>query len=101
MARSSWRRFSGLVLVAALSVAAAALSQPAPPVLAQSAMVPIAFQLNFTAGGYNSGFALALQEGVYKRAGLDVTLVKGQGSGTTAQLVAPASPTSRMRMLWR
>jgi NitT/TauT family transport system substrate-binding protein len=50
--------------------------------------VPIAFQLNFTAGGYNSGFALALQEGVYKRAGLDVTLIKGQGSGTTAQLVA-------------
>lgn len=88
MARSSWRRFSGLVLVATFSVAAAALSQPAPPVLAQSAMVPIAFQLNFTAGGYNSGFALALQEGVYKRAGLDVTLVKGQGSGTTAQLVA-------------
>lgn len=88
MTRSSWRRFSGLVLVAALSVAAAALFQPAPPVLAQSAMVPIAFQLNFTAGGYNSGFALALQEGVYKRAGLDVTLVKGQGSGTTAQLVA-------------
>lgn len=88
MTCSSWRRFSGLVLVAALSVAAAALSPPAPPVLAQSAMVPIAFQLNFTAGGYNSGFALALQEGAYKRAGLDVTLVKGQGSGTTAQLVA-------------
>src|SRR5262245_55900253 len=55
---------------------------------AQAALVPLTFQLNFTAGGYNAGFALALQEGVYKRAGLDVTIVKGQGSGVTAQLVA-------------
>ncbi len=50
--------------------------------------MPVAFQLNFTAGGYNAGFALALQEGIYKRPGLDVTIVKGQGSGVTAQLVA-------------
>jgi len=33
-------------------------------------------------------FALALQEGIYKKAGLDVTIIKGQGSGVTAQLVA-------------
>src|SRR5262249_5248031 len=52
------------------------------------APIPVTFQLNFTAGGYNAGFALALQEGIYKRAGLDVTIVKGQGSGVTAQLVA-------------
>jgi NitT/TauT family transport system substrate-binding protein len=51
-------------------------------------LTPVAFQLNFTAGGYNAGFALALQEGIYKRAGLDVTIIKGQGSGVTAQLVA-------------
>ena len=88
MARSSWRRFSGLVLVTALAIAAVPLVQPVAPALAQSALVPLTFQLNFTAGGYNAGFALALQEGVYKRAGLDVTIVKGQGSGITAQLVA-------------
>jgi NitT/TauT family transport system substrate-binding protein len=88
MTRSSWRRFSGLVLIAGLSVAAAALLQPVGPALAQSPLVPLTFQLNFTAGGYNAGFALALQEGVYKRAGLDVTIMKGQGSGITAQLVA-------------
>lgn len=52
------------------------------------ALTPVSFQLNFTAGGYNSGFALALQEGYYKDAGLNVTIVKGQGSGTTAKLVA-------------
>jgi NitT/TauT family transport system substrate-binding protein len=59
----------------------------ASPAAAQ-ALTPVAFQLNFTAGGYNAGFALALQEGIYKKAGLDVTIIKGQGSGVTAQLVA-------------
>ena len=49
---------------------------------------PITFQLNFTAGGYNAGFALALQKEFYKEVGLNVTIVKGQGSGTTAKLVA-------------
>ena len=61
--------------------------QRATPASAQ-ALTPVAFQLNFTAGGYNAGFALALQEGIYKKAGLDVTIIKGQGSGVTAQLVA-------------
>jgi NitT/TauT family transport system substrate-binding protein len=51
-------------------------------------LVPITFQLNFTAGGYNSGFALALQRKYYEEVGLNVTIVKGQGSGTTAKLVA-------------
>jgi NitT/TauT family transport system substrate-binding protein len=91
MACSLWRRLSGFAVgTAALAAAATAgwLLFPADPASAQAAMVPVAFQLNFTAGGYNAGFALALQEGVYKRAGLDVTIVKGQGSGITAQLVA-------------
>lgn len=52
------------------------------------ALTPISFQLNFTAGGYNAGFALALQEGYYEEVGLNVTILKGQGSGTTARLVA-------------
>ncbi len=49
---------------------------------------PISFQLNFTAGGYNAPFALAEQEGYYDDVGLNVVIVKGQGSGTTARLVA-------------
>jgi len=75
--------FSVLVLVLAAWVASAQTPGTLVP-----ALVPVTFQLNFTAGGYNAGFALALQEGLYKRAGLDVTIVKGQGSGVTAQLVA-------------
>src|SRR5262245_35031856 len=72
---------------AALLVTAGLAVQWAGPASGQS-LTPVAFQLNFTAGGYNAGFALALQEGIYKKAGLDVTIIKGQGSGVTAQLVA-------------
>ena len=61
-------------------------------VLAASAVAlaatPVTFQLNWVAGGPNAGFAVAVAEGFYKDAGLDVTLVQGNGSGNTAQLVA-------------
>ena len=77
---------------AASGAASTAPSSAAGPVTcapgADGSLTPVSFQLNFTAGGYNSGFALALQEGIYKDAGLNVTIVKGQGSGTTAKLVA-------------
>jgi NitT/TauT family transport system substrate-binding protein len=56
--------------------------------LATAADTPVTFQLNWMAGGPNAGFAAAVAEGYYKDAGLDVTLVQGNGSGNTAQLVA-------------
>ena len=56
--------------------------------LAAAAGTPVNFQLNWMAGGANAGFAAAVAEGYYKDAGLDVTLVQGNGSGNTAQLVA-------------
>jgi NitT/TauT family transport system substrate-binding protein len=52
------------------------------------AQTAVTFQLNWTAGGANAGFAAAVGEGYYKAAGLDVTIVQGNGSGNTAQLVA-------------
>ena len=55
---------------------------------AGAAETPVTFQLNWMAGGPNAGFAAAVAEGYYKEAGLDVTLVQGNGSGNTAQLVA-------------
>ena len=55
---------------------------------AASAATAITFQLNWTAGGANAGFAAAVAEGFYKQADLDVQLVEGNGSGNTAQLVA-------------
>jgi NitT/TauT family transport system substrate-binding protein len=48
----------------------------------------VTFQLNWTAGGANAGFAAALGEGFYKTAGIEVTIIQGNGSGNTAQLVA-------------
>src|SRR5690348_4731781 len=53
-----------------------------------AAETPVTFQLDWMAGGPNAGFAAAVAEGYYKDAGLDVTLVQGNGSGNTAQLVA-------------
>src|SRR3954471_14058532 len=55
---------------------------------AAAANAPVTFQLNWMAGGPNAGFAAAAAEGYYKDAGLDVTLIQGNGSGNTAQLVA-------------
>lgn len=52
------------------------------------ALTPVTFQLNFFAGGSNAGFSVALQKGLYRKAGLDVKIVQGTGSTTTAQLVA-------------
>lgn len=67
-----------LIAVGLFAVAGAALAQN----------TPVSFQLNWMAGGPNAGFAAALAEGYYKQAGLDVTIVQGNGSGNTAQLVA-------------
>jgi NitT/TauT family transport system substrate-binding protein len=55
---------------------------------AKKDLTPVNFQLNFTAGGFNAGFSLAKQNGYYADAGLDVNIIKGNGSATTAQLVA-------------
>ena len=66
-------------------------NQPASQSANQPTSAPLTavnFQLNFTAGGFNAGFALALQNGYYKREGLDVTISKGQGSAVTAELVS-------------
>jgi NitT/TauT family transport system substrate-binding protein len=56
--------------------------------LATAADTPVSFQLNWMAGGPNAGFEAALAEGFYKEAGLEVTIVQGNGSANTAQLVA-------------
>jgi NitT/TauT family transport system substrate-binding protein len=73
----------GLILA---GVIAAAVGLTAPK--AATAQTKVTFQLNWTAGGANAGFAAAVGEGYYKDAGLDVTIVQGNGSGNTAQLVA-------------
>jgi NitT/TauT family transport system substrate-binding protein len=76
------RKHSKTLRLAALG---ASIALAAPSALAATA---VTFQLNWVAGGPNAGFSAAVAEGFYKDAGLDVTLVQGNGSGNTAQLVA-------------
>jgi len=66
-----------------LFVAAFALSSTP-----SSAQTKLTFLLNVPPAGYNSGFELAVERGLYKEAGLDVTIEPGNGSQTTAQLLA-------------
>ncbi len=44
--------------------------------------------LNFLAGAPNSGFMVAKEKGYYADQGLDVTIQEGQGSNSTASIVA-------------
>ncbi|RYX98010.1 MAG: transporter substrate-binding domain-containing protein [Comamonadaceae bacterium] len=74
--------------VAKLAVAGALATTFAFGTTAAMAQTPVTFQLNWTAGGANAGFAAAVADGYYKEAGLDVKIVEGNGSGNTAQLVA-------------
>jgi NitT/TauT family transport system substrate-binding protein len=77
----NWFRKAVLVAAVSATVSAAGAVAAAP-------LTPVTFQLNWVAGGANAGFAAAVAEGFSKDVGLDVTLVQGNGSGNTAQLVA-------------
>jgi NitT/TauT family transport system substrate-binding protein len=79
MRHAFWKSLTIGTIGAALLAAATSVA---------AADTPVTFQLNWMAGGPNAGFAAAVAEGYYKDAGLDVTLVQGNGSGNTAQLVA-------------
>jgi NitT/TauT family transport system substrate-binding protein len=64
---------------------AAPLAFASAPATAQT---KIDFLLNVPPAGYNAGFELGVVKGIYKEAGLDVTITPGNGSQTTAQLLA-------------
>lgn len=59
----------------------------APFVRRAHAATPISFRLDWTIYGTHAPFYLALEEGMFEKAGLDVSIGEGQGSGTVAQLV--------------
>jgi NitT/TauT family transport system substrate-binding protein len=48
---------------------------------------PVTLTLDWLFQGPNAGFLVAHDKGFYRDAGLDITIVPGKGSGTTAQLV--------------
>jgi NitT/TauT family transport system substrate-binding protein len=71
------------------ALGAGALAAPALPYRARAAALkPVTFTLDWLYQGASAGFLVAHEKGFYRDAGLDVTIVAGKGSGTTAQLVA-------------
>jgi NitT/TauT family transport system substrate-binding protein len=77
----NWMRAA--TLMAALTAASFAVGiSPA------ASQTKLTFLLNVPPAGYNAGFELAVEKGFYKDAGLDVTIEPGNGSQTTAQLIA-------------
>jgi len=64
-------------------------SEPAPSASGGATdLGSVTLTLNYLAGGPNSGFMLAKERGYYDDAGIDVKIQEGQGSATTASLVA-------------
>jgi len=71
------------------ALAAGALAAPAVSLRARAAALkPVTFTLDWLYQGASVGFLVAQEKGFYRDAGLDVTVLAGKGSGTTAQLVA-------------
>ncbi|WP_037446735.1 ABC transporter substrate-binding protein [Skermanella stibiiresistens] len=69
--------FASLCVAAAVSTAAPALAQ-----------TKLNFRLDWTIYGSHAPFYLALESGLYEKAGLDVSISEGQGSATVTKLVA-------------
>ena len=77
MQRRTMLQAAGALVVATLAVTVQA-----------QALKPMKLTLNFLAGGPQAGFMYAKSLGLYEKAGIDLTIEEGRGSGTTAQLVA-------------
>lgn len=69
---------TGLLAATALSV---------PFIQGARAATKVSFRLDWTIYGTHAPFYLALEEKMFEKAGLDVSIGEGQGSGTVAQLV--------------
>lgn len=70
-------------LALAFCVGSAAVAASAPA-LAQAA-TPVTFSLDFRALGRHAAWFVALDKGYYKEAGLDVTIIPGQGTAQAIQ----------------
>ena len=73
---------AGMTLLSACSSGSGSVQDSA------DSLTPVTFQLNWTGGGPNAGFAVAKADGLYEEAGLNVELVEGTGSAAAVQLVA-------------
>jgi NitT/TauT family transport system substrate-binding protein len=81
---------SGAAPAATSSASAKASAAAATP---SAAPVPVSLRLDWLPGWYHSAFHIALNRGYYKEAGIDLTIVDGNGSNTTGTVVAAGSDT--------
>lgn len=68
-------------------VGAGALALAAPFLRQAKASTPISFRLDWAIYGSHAPFYAALEERMYEKAGLDVSIGEGQGSATVAKIV--------------
>jgi NitT/TauT family transport system substrate-binding protein len=90
MSPSAFQRFplSRRRVLAASAAGALALPFVAKRSLAAGDLKPVSMTLDWIYEGPNLGFLVAHDQGYYRDAGLDVTIVAGKGSANTAQLIA-------------
>lgn len=69
------------------ALGAGALVLSGPLIRQAKASTPISFRLDWAIYGSHAPFYMALEEGMYERAGLDVSIGEGQGSATVAKIV--------------
>lgn len=79
--------FKGKHALAALGAAALALASMGPA----SAADQMTLTLNWLAQPFQSGFFLAKEKGFYEEEGIDLTIIEGKGSTSTAQITAAGS----------
>jgi NitT/TauT family transport system substrate-binding protein len=78
-------RLAGQLLAAALAVL--------PMAASAEDLTKVVLRTDYRFNGYDAPFALALERGWYRQAGLDVEIGAGQGSATTVQTVAAGTDT--------
>ncbi len=70
-----------------LAVSTVSTALVAPALRRANAATPVSLRLDWTLYGTHAPFFLALEEKLFDKAGLAVTIGEGQGSGTVVQLV--------------
>src|SRR5271170_173042 len=71
-------------------LAAATVALPFAPIRSRAAvpLKPVSMTLDWIYQGPNAGLVVALEQGFYREAGLDVTITPGNGPRRNAQLIA-------------
>lgn len=86
--RTLWGRATFRIITAVSMLGLAACGGGTTGGTGHGALTPVTMRLDFTPGGHQAPFFLALERGYYKDVGLDVTIGPGRGSAITAQSVA-------------